>query len=249
MKCFLLILLAIFALPIVVNASPKITKETMTSEGKKRTYYLYVPESVVKANPAPLLVTLHGSNRNGLSLVEKWKDLADKEGFIVAGPDAYNSSNWSIPGDGPVFLRDLVEELKTKYPVNARRVYLFGHSGGAGFALYISLLESEYFAATAIHAGALRPEEDQEFFTAATRKMPFALFVGTKDPLFPLSAVRATRDAFKTRGFPVELTEIPNHDHWYYDLAPKINAQVWEFLKKYELAEDPKYTQRDFIKK
>ena len=40
-------------------------------------------------------------------------------------------------------------------------MYLFGHSAGAGQALYLSLLESEYFAATAVHAGALRTEDDR----------------------------------------------------------------------------------------
>jgi hypothetical protein len=29
----------------------------------------------------PLILTLHGSDRDGLSLVEKWKDIADQEGF------------------------------------------------------------------------------------------------------------------------------------------------------------------------
>ena len=46
--------------------------------------------------------------------------------------------------------------LKSKYPINPRRVYLFGHSAGASFALHMSLMESQYFAAAAIHAGALR---------------------------------------------------------------------------------------------
>lgn len=44
-----------------------------------------VPASVKPGTPVPLLITLHGSSRNGLSLVEKWKELADKEGFIVVG--------------------------------------------------------------------------------------------------------------------------------------------------------------------
>ena len=41
---------------------------------------------------------------------------------------------------------------------------------------------------------------------------------------FPLKIVRATRDALKAKGFPVELIEIPNHDHWYYDQAVKIQS-------------------------
>ena len=78
---------------------------------------------------------LHGSGRNGLSLAEKWKDLASKEGIILAGPDAANPNVWSPSEDGPDFLRDLVENLESKYPINPHRVYLFGHSGGAVYAL------------------------------------------------------------------------------------------------------------------
>ena len=62
---------------------------------------------------------LHGSGRNGISLVEKWKDLAKKEKVIIVGPDALNSQAWNIPGDGPDFIHELVEALKAKYPVNA----------------------------------------------------------------------------------------------------------------------------------
>ena len=35
---------------------------------------------------------------------------------------------------------------------------------------------------------------------------------------------------------------MPGHTHWYYDLAPSINASAWEFLKKYELTSDPRYS-------
>lgn len=67
--------------------------------------------------------------------------------------------------------------------------------------------------------------------------------MGTVDPNFPLSAVRATRDMLVGAGFTVDLIEMKGHDHWYYDLAPKINATAWTFLKDKKLAEDPRYTQ------
>ena len=223
----------------------KIRKENTESQGKTRTYYLVVPDQVTAAHPAPLLVLLHGSGRNGLSLVEKWKDLANKEGIIIAGPDAINSQGWNIPADGPEFLHDLISELKAKCPIDPRRMYLFGHSAGAGFALYMSLYESEYFAATAIHAGAL-PPNDFSLVKLAKRKIPIYIVVGTVDPFFPLTAVRATRDAFKDGGLDVQLTEINGHNHWYYDMAPKINADAWNFLKQHKLAEDPRYTQYSF---
>jgi poly(3-hydroxybutyrate) depolymerase len=241
MRCFFLFLFISLLLPLTAEASTaKIVKDSIVSQDKKRTFYLFVPETVKGANPAPLIVLLHGSGRNGLSLVEKWKELASKEGIILVGPDAADPSHWSLPGDGPNFLHELVETLKSKYPINPRRVYLFGHSAGATFALYMSLFGSEYFAATAIHAGALN-QDDSVLIDFAKRKIPITIFIGTKDQFFPLPAVRATRDVLNARGFAVELTEMPGHDHWYYDLAPKINLNAWEFLKKHELTEDPRY--------
>ena len=175
-----------------------------------------------------------------MTLVEKWKDYAKKEGIILAGPDAANLQGWGAPQDGPDYLHELVEELKAKYPVNPRRVYLFGHSAGAIFAIQMSLMESQYFAATAVHAGALRPE-DMKLTDLAKRKIPISIQVGDSDQYFPLKLVRATRDGLKQAGIPVDLIEIDNHDHWYYDKASTFNRTAWEFLKKHELDAEPQY--------
>jgi len=225
----------------IQKAAPGIQKETFTSHNKKRTYYLFVPETIKASEPAPLIVLLHGSGRDGLSLVDKWKDLANKEGFVIAGPDAAGSEGWSTTNDGPGVMYDLVETLKSKYPINSRRVYLFGHSAGAVYAIDLSMMESGYFAATAIHAGGWREKKEFDQINHARRKIPLAIWIGTKDPYFPLQSVRATRDALVASGFTVELTEMPGHDHWYYDLAPSINEAAWQFLKQYELPAAPQY--------
>jgi poly(3-hydroxybutyrate) depolymerase len=238
--CILTIFLLMVAFPAASVSAQEITKELITSQGRTRAYYLFVPEKLTASTPAPLIVLLHGSGRNGLSLAEKWKDLAKKEKVILVGPDAADSNVWRTSTDGPNFIHQLVEELKAKYPINARRVYLFGHSAGAGQSLILSLLESEYFAATAIHAGALQ-ESLYDFIDDAKRKIPIAMFIGTNDQLVPLSVVRATRDALKERGFSPELTEIKGHTHWYYDRAAEINRSAWDFLKKYELPGEPKF--------
>ena len=251
MKHFLLVLIfVVLSFACVVFEAPaknEIVKDTLLFEGKKRTYYLFVTAGLSDKTTVPLVVTLHGSGRNGLSLVEKWKDLAATEGFIIAGPDAQNPQGWFVPQDGPDFLYALVEALKAKYPINPRRVYLFGHSGGACMGLYMSLYESEYFAATAVHAGSLFPET-YPLIAFAKRKIPLFIMVGTNDPFFPLADVRKARNELVKHGLTVELTEIPNHDHWYYDLAPKINRSAWEFLKKHELSADPRYEQYQFKK-
>jgi predicted esterase/uncharacterized small protein (DUF1192 family) len=240
-----LILLLIF--PASGIASLKVQKESFVSHNKKRTYYLFVPENLKQSEPAPLIVLLHGSGHEGLSLVDKWKELANKEGIVLAAPNSADLSRWNTAVDGPSVMHDLVELLKSKYSVDAHRVYLFGHSGGAVYAILLSLMESEYFAATAIHAGALRDKEEFKFLDRSSRNIPLAIWIGTRDPFFSLSSVRATRDALVAKGFPVEVTEMPGHDHWYYDLAPRINEAAWQFLKKYALPAAPRYEAHDEV--
>jgi poly(3-hydroxybutyrate) depolymerase len=219
---------------------PKITKESLLSGGKSRTYYLFVPPRAVGAAPAPLIVTLHGSGRRGSTLLDHWKSLAQKEGIVLAGPDSLDPAGWSIPIDGPDFVRDVVDAVTAKAPIDRRRVYLFGHSAGACFAVQISLLEATYFAATAIHAGQLQPE-DYRLTAAATRKIPMFIQVGTEDAFFPLAGVRGTQAALLKAGLPVEMTEIPRHNHNYYVRSSEINDRAWAFLRKQALEVDPQF--------
>jgi len=243
--CSLALFTILISLAPSSGSAQQITKEIIRAKGKDRVYYLFVPDKISPAAPVPMIVLLHGSSRNGISLVEKWKDLAKKEGIILAGPDSQDSRSWSMAAEGPDFIYQFVEMLKAKYPINPRRVYLFGHSAGAEHGLYLSLLESEYFAATAVHAGALGADADP-FIDRARRKIPMAIFVGTNDEYFPLSVVRATRDALNDQGFKCELTEIKDHTHWYYDRAVEINRSAWQFLKEKLLDREPKYQPHEF---
>jgi poly(3-hydroxybutyrate) depolymerase len=230
----------------LADSNDKISKETFMYEGKKRSYYLYVPGSVNPANKAPLILMLHGSGRNGLTLVEKWKDLAKSEGIILAGPDSLDPISWSTPGDGPGMLYDLVEFLKTKHPINPQRVYLFGHSAGAVFSLAMAMYESAYFTAAGVHAGAWRDPSEFGLLDYAKRKIPMAIVVGDRDAFFPVKDVRATETAMKSREIPVEVTVLTGHTHNYYGNASKVNGIIWEFLKTRQLEGEPRYQDYEF---
>jgi poly(3-hydroxybutyrate) depolymerase len=156
-------------------------KSTFMFEGKRRTYYSFVPD---KEGPLPLVVLLHGSGANGEVMANAWRGLAAKQKFTIAAPDSYDSGEWQSDKDSPNFLRAMVEQVNAKHPVDASRIYLFGHSGGAVYALMLALVESEYFAAVAVHAGALAPE-NYNLFAKARRRIPIAIWVGDSDSFFP----------------------------------------------------------------
>jgi poly(3-hydroxybutyrate) depolymerase len=220
-------------------ADERVVKETLGFDEKLRTYYLFVPDKA-KGGSAPLLVLLHGSGRDGRSLIDPWKSLASKEGIILVAPDSTNREGWHMLTDGPDFLYALVETVRTQHDADPRRMYLFGHSAGAVHGLAMAILESEYFASAAVHAGILQ-DEYVPFVSRAPRKIPIGMWVGTNDALFPLPPVRGTRDTLKNAGFDVDLTEIPRHTHRYYDRAGEINKSVWAFLQKTRLSDEPRY--------
>jgi poly(3-hydroxybutyrate) depolymerase len=233
--------IALLAAAAAAGESGRTTEEKISWKGRERTYFLHLPPGTALDQKLPLVLTLHGSGQNPESLVSKWKDLGDKEKIIVVGPAATDPARWNVPADGPLFLHDLVEAVKARYSIDGRRVYLFGHSAGAVFALELAALESEYFAAAAVHAGAIMPAY-VTILDYAARKIPFLIFIGTRDAFFPLDLVRATRDALKARGFPVDYVEMPGHTHDYRDVAKEINQKAWDFFSKNALASEPKYT-------
>ena len=219
----------------------KVSKEKISFKGKERTYFLFVPPGAAPERKLPVLVTLHGSGQNAENYVSAWKDLAGKETIVVVGPASSDSIHWASPEDGPLFLHDIIEQVAAEHPIDGRRVYLFGHSAGAVFALQMAALESEYFAAAAAYAGSLDPKHFN-LFDYAKRKIPYLFVIGTQDRLFPLDEVRATRNALKSRGFPVEYFEMPGQTHNYLRSAKEINGRAWDFFQRNPLPSDPKYT-------
>jgi poly(3-hydroxybutyrate) depolymerase len=232
----------IFALVVALasstHAAPKITKHTITSVGKERVYHRFIPSRPGEA--APLIVFLHGSGRDGKKLLEHWTSLAEKEGIILAGPDAIQRAGWATPDDGPVFLRDVVRDIQKVAPVDGRRVYLFGHSAGGHFAVPMALLQSKYFAAAAAHAGGLY-DGGEEMVRFAARKIPIFLIVGVKDT-GSVGAARRTNQLLSAEGFPVSFEEMPFHGHNYYGRSRAINEKVWSFLSAHALDSEPEYT-------
>lgn len=247
----LVLLVGLLIVPASSTASPgvpgKVTKEQFTHGGRQVPYFLFVPKAPTAPASAPLLVLFHGSARDGSSIVEPWKELAEKEGIVLVAPDAQNPQRWNVPVDGPETVCALVDQLRQSLPVvNPRRLYLFGHSGGAVFVLYMAMLESDYFAAGALHAGAWRSPEEFTSVDLLGRRIPLALTVGSNDRFFSLDAVNATADALKKAGVPVVTRVIPNHDHNYYVMSGDVNEWAWTALKGHVLPAEPVYTPRVF---
>ena len=178
----------------------------------------------------PAILALHGGGGNGRQSIAAWKDVAEQNGIVLIAP--------TLP-PGPalepkvhLLLRDLVAEVKRQWKVDPRRVYLFGHSAGGVFAFDAVMLDSDLFAAAAVHAAAIDPDYDW-ILKKAQRKAPVALYIGDGDQFFSLPRVRRTRDVLQAGGFTVHYVEIPHHDHDYGAVAGSVNRDAWKFLSGY----------------
>lgn len=165
-----------------------------------RTYELFVPESYVEGQPAPLLLVLHGAGGSG-ARSRGWlglDELAEEYGFIVAYPDGL-ANNWDFGTGLPTrsgapfrvddvgFLVWLVDEIGSSYSIDRERVFAAGMSNGALMAYRLACEAPETFTAI---AGVAAPVYAPAVRGCADRPVSVLFIHGTDDRILPWDRVR-----------------------------------------------------------
>jgi len=120
-------------------AKPGVAEQQLTSDGRPRTYRLFVPQSYDGHTPLPVVLDLHGSGGNsaGQAATSRFEALAAREGFAVATLQAVIEGNrWNVPvtADRPndvQYVSDVIDHVAARVCTDAKRVYATGFSGGA----------------------------------------------------------------------------------------------------------------------
>jgi len=233
---------ALFGLLVFVSGARAETWSTphaLEVAGSLRKYYAYVPASAAEVPDPPLLVLLHPTGGDGRFMLREWMPTADREGIVLLAPNATTPAGWRIREDGPAYLRAVIDAFAATTRFNPRRMYLFGYSAGAIHTLTIGMLESTYFAAIALYAGAWRDRESLATTRLAERKIPVAMFVGDRDEEFSMNSVTSTRAALVKAGHPVKLTILPGQGHVYPGASSGVDREAWAFLKAVALEDAP----------
>lgn len=168
---------------------------------------VYAPAGLDAEEPLPLVIGLHGAGGDenmfhtayGGGVIQQ---LAEAHRFIVASPVTY-----PLAGD-MTLLGELIDEMKRCYPVDPDRVYLIGHSLGAGTVSAALSAMPERFAAASCIAGAGR------FANEADRPYPPVLVIGAEhDFVVPPSRVQQHAQAGIERGLPIKYRLGENWGH------------------------------------
>ncbi|MCJ2125448.1 alpha/beta hydrolase family esterase [Methylobacterium sp. J-077] len=136
-----------------------------TEPAGSRDYKLFIPGEA--AEPAPLLVMLHGcmQNPDDFAAGTGMNVLAEREGFFVVYPAQSRQAhvqrcwNWYEPRDqrresGEVaIIAGLTRAVMADHPIDPARIYIAGMSAGGAAALNIARAYPDLYAAVGVHSG------------------------------------------------------------------------------------------------
>ncbi len=159
----------------------------------------------------PLVMMLHGAGGSTANVIEStgWNEVGEREGFITVFPNGTpkkegkkenfrkNPQTWNSGAgsslaagnesaiaknvDDVGFLSALLAYVQQHTPVNRKKIYVCGHSNGAGMAYRFALERSDLVAGVGAMAG--------HFFQEASKieyPVPLLQIIGDQDPFVPM---------------------------------------------------------------
>lgn len=163
---------------------------TLIHQGLERRFVLHAPIGTAAPGPHPLVVVLHGSGQPPQELRD-WlpmEPIADREGFVVAYPDAIDGKwNYGKRADETIddlgFIDALLEQLVARGIADPERLYVAGISRGALMTWTLLCRRPGRFAA----AAALSSGMMETHLAACTpsRLVPILAIAGTADSVQP----------------------------------------------------------------
>lgn len=134
-------------------------------------YSLYLPKAYTPDRDWPVLLGFHFEARGGL-IVEKYREAAERYGYIVAGSNVSRNGDWNRSVRAA---EAMVNEIGRRFAVDPARVYATGLSGGSRLAMALAISTNKFAGVIASSAGL--PDGE----TRRTLKFPVYMTAGYYD--------------------------------------------------------------------
>jgi len=213
--------------------------------GMDMVYCVYASSKIDASRPAPLVIALHGAGTGPHIMCDKAVvDEAEARGYIVAAPMGYNErGGYGAPrragrggGDGtgePANVPELSEQdvfnvynmMLEEFNVDRDRIYLMGHSMGAGGTMYLGPKHADIWAAIAPIAGGGRADQAGNLQRLKDNGVALIVVHGEADDIVPVQGSRDLSAQAESMGLDVKYVELPEVGH-----GPVVNlAQPYVF--------------------
>lgn len=175
-------------------------------------YALWTPSEDGQLHPVVLALD---PQADALLPLELYRPLAEEKGWIIAA--SYSSKNGVPPQQNVQAAAATLDELKNLYPVDPKRIYVMGFSGGARSAALVARQREDVAGVIACAAGyPIQPGE---------RAFSYYGLVGNED--FNYLEMLQMRSSLTSLGKPNWIEEWEGAHQW-----PPVEAmaQAWEWL-------------------
>ena len=133
-------------------------------------YALYLPSYFNLSRQWPVILAFDGAGR-GRDGVDRYRAAAERYGYVVAGSNNSRNGSWNIGLDAA---SAMTADIKGRFPIDPKRIYTAGMSGGARVAIMVAQSSTEIAGVLASSAG---------YSTAFHKSERFPIFgsAGTED--------------------------------------------------------------------
>ena len=136
-----------------VGAPQRTSRGTLTVDGRERNYRLSTPEGFYRGRQWPVIFAFHGWDETAAALEETTG--LNGTPAIVIYPDGVDRAWAPAPyaktsgEEDLAFVRALLDDVVSTFPVDRDRIFATGFSNGGGFAAYLSCRMPDTFQAVA----------------------------------------------------------------------------------------------------
>lgn len=175
--------------------------------------YVYVPRSVNRSTPSPVLVFFHGSGGNFKAYLWILSKLADKAGFVLVAP-SNGMGNWTAE-ESRRCLGNALAAASGAVAVDRSRIHLIGLSNGGRASSQLAGGQGSDFASMVFLSPVFdTPQVRSAAFAAQCKERRIFVVTGGRDDRVPLSYVEENVTAMKRAGARVTLHTVDSADHF-----------------------------------
>ena len=198
-------------------------------DGVLMPYRIFVPSNYSAKKAWPLIVFLHGAvcDENTFMNSDVLQPLAERLGYLIVSVNGRGpQSGYTKQSGAQQDIFDDMALMQKYYNIDAKHIFLTGHSMGGAGTWNVGLEFRDKFAAIAPMAGAHTIVPDLDAKLSTGKKIPILITCGGKDTGNPCSDAVAAYEKVKAAGYPVKVVEYPvdEHNPVFIDSPPEIFA-------------------------